>query len=430
MSRFHQHTDTQPAHVTALNLPPNTSCVLVEKRHISIEPIPMPILQPDGVLVKVIANGICGSDMHVYLCGGIGGRGGYGRTVMGHEAAGEVIAVGEHVTTHKPGDRVADLVGIAGFADCPQSNLGFRVDGVPTARMDGVISVLICAIAVLRGTTGLSRGMLSAPLSRTKITVVRFFALPADMAPHIPETVSWEEAGSIQPLAIGIQIGKRADLRAHQTVAIFGCGPIGLITAAVAHAYCAAKIIAFEINPSRVAFAKEYRSPMTGRPLIDHVYQIEPIPTGDGQVQDAEEQTPGDAKWEHAKKRMEAIIQECGLSAEEGVDRVIEASGAEDAMLHGVALCKQGGVFLQVGLSHIQTHTFPMVAVTNKELDVRGITRYTASCFPSAIDLLSRGVVDLKPLITAQFPLSRAKEAFEAVASGKEMKVIIKNQDI
>jgi D-xylulose reductase len=107
MSRYHQLTDTQPAHVTALNLPPNTSCVLVEKRRISIEPIPMPILQPDGVLVKVMANGICGSDMHVYLSGGIGGRGAYGRTVMGHEAAGEVIAVGEHVTTHKPGDRVA-----------------------------------------------------------------------------------------------------------------------------------------------------------------------------------------------------------------------------------------------------------------------------------------------------------------------------------
>ncbi|KAG2416524.1 hypothetical protein HFD88_007739 [Aspergillus terreus] len=378
MSRYHQLTDTQPAHVTALNLPPNTSCVLVEKRRISIEPIPMPILQPDGVLVKVIANGICGSDMHVYLSGGIGGRGAYGRTVMGHEAAGEVIAVGEYVTTHKPGDRVADV----------------RYCGAP------------------RNHGSLSRHVMSPSVADDN------------------NCVSWEEAGSIQPLAIGIQIGKRADLRAHQTVAIFGCGPIGLITAAVAHAYCAAKIIAFEINPSRVTFAKEYRSPMTGRPIIDRVYQIEPIPTGDGPVQDAEEQTPGDAKWEHAKKRMDAIIQECGFSAEQGVDRVIEASGAEDAMLHGVALCKQGGVFLQVGLGHIQTHTFPMVAVTNKELDVRGITRYTASCFPSAIDLLSRGVVDLKPLITAQFPLSRAKEAFEAVTSGKEMKVIIKNQEI
>ena len=71
-----------------------------------------------------------------------------------------------------------------------------------------------------------------------------------------------------------------------------------------------------------------------------------------------------------------------------------------------------------------------MLAVTNKELDVRGITSYTQSCFPSAIDMLERGVVDLKQLITIEYPLSKSQEAFEAVASGKHMKVIIKNQEI
>jgi D-xylulose reductase len=59
-----------------------------------------------------------------------------------------------------------------------------------------------------------------------------------------------------------------------------------------------------------------------------------------------------------------------------------------------------------------------------------GITRYTASCFPSAIDLLSRGVVDLKQLITKTFPLSQSRDAFEAVASGNEIKVIVKNQEV
>lgn len=58
-----------------------------------------------------------------------------------------------------------------------------------------------------------------------------------------------------------------------------------------------------------------------------------------------------------------------------------------------------------------------------------GITRYTASCFPSAIDMLNRGVVDLKPLITVTFPMTKAKEALEAVKSGKQIKVIIKNQE-
>jgi NADPH:quinone reductase-like Zn-dependent oxidoreductase len=55
----------------------------------------------------LIITGICGSDMHGYLSGGVGGRPVVEPLVMGHESAGEVIAVGEHVKTHKVGDRVA-----------------------------------------------------------------------------------------------------------------------------------------------------------------------------------------------------------------------------------------------------------------------------------------------------------------------------------
>lgn len=58
-----------------------------------------------------------------------------------------------------------------------------------------------------------------------------------------------------------------------------------------------------------------------------------------------------------------------------------------------------------------------------------GITRYTSTCFPSAIDMLSRGVVDLSQLITKTFPMTKSLEALEAVRSGKEIKVIIKNQE-
>lgn len=103
----HDTAEQTLSRVKALELPPNMSCLLVKKRTIKIEPIPAPKLQPDGVLVKVISNGICGSDMHGYLAGGVGGRPVLEPLVMGHEAAGEVVAVGELVTTHKPGDRVA-----------------------------------------------------------------------------------------------------------------------------------------------------------------------------------------------------------------------------------------------------------------------------------------------------------------------------------
>ncbi|KAI0160511.1 GroES-like protein [Xylariaceae sp. FL1272] len=401
MPHSHGNTAEQLASVSALNLPPNVSCLLTKTRTVSIEPIPLPILQSDGVLVKVIANGICGSDMHSYLAGGVGGRPMLEPTVMGHEAAGEVIAVGSDVTTHKPGDRVAVEPGLP----CR------KCINCKTGRSN------ICTTMKYCGSPG------------THGTLSKFFALPADMAPHIPDSLNWEEAGSIQPLAIGVMIGKRADIRPHKTMAIFGCGPIGLITAAVSHAYSTRKIIAFDINPKRVEFAKSYLSPLTGKPIIDHVFLVDALPSQPAGSSDGHEQTEGDYKFETAQTRMDEILRQVGLDDEGGVDTVVEASGANDAMLHGIAITKEGGIYLQVGLGHVQTHIFPTIAVTNKDLEVRGLTRYTATAFPSAIDMLRRGVVDLKPLITATFPLSRAQDAFEAVAGGNEMKVIIKNQE-
>lgn len=442
MAEFHFLNKTQPPQVTKLNLPDNTSCILLKKRNIVVKPRPMPILQPDGVLVKVVATGICGSDLHNYLAGGVGGRPVTEPIVMGHESSGEVIAVGDLVKTHKVGDRVAIEPGLP-CRRCINCKEG---------------KVNICLNMHYCGAPG-SVGSLS-----------RYFALPADMAPHIPDHLSWEEAGCIQPLAVGIQVGKRVDLRPHKTVAIFGCGPIGLISAAVAHAYSARKIIAFDNNPQRVEFAKKYISPLTGKPIIDHVFLVKDLPTsslkgshangdhangngsmangdtetlahalgedgsgagmGDGEILDEDhEETIGDKKWEWAKKIVAGFVQEAGLTAEEGVDRVVEATGAEDCMLMGIAIAKQGGNYLAVGLGHIQTNCFPTLAVTNKEINVMGITRYTASCFPSALDLLSRGVVDVKQLITKTFPLTQSTEAFEAVAAGQDMKVVIKNQE-
>lgn len=57
MSSFHFLNKVQPPQVTSLNLPDNVSCVLLKKQTISVEPTPLPILQPDGVLVKVMATG-------------------------------------------------------------------------------------------------------------------------------------------------------------------------------------------------------------------------------------------------------------------------------------------------------------------------------------------------------------------------------------
>lgn len=68
---------------------------------------------------------------------------------------------------------------------------------------------------------------------------------------------------------------------------------------------------------------------------------------------------------------------------------------------------------------------FPSLELSAKELDVRGSLRYTTGCFEDAIDLLDRGEIDLKPIITATFPLARSEEAFKAVQDGSEIKVVV-----
>ena len=62
-------------------------------------------------------------------------------------------------------------------------------------------------------------------------------------------------------------------------------------------------------------------------------------------------------------------------------------------------------------------------------MDVMGITRVTSKCFHRALDMISRGVVDLKSIITASYPLAESQQAFEAVEGGRELKVIIRNQE-
>jgi NADPH:quinone reductase-like Zn-dependent oxidoreductase len=85
-------------------------------------------------------------------------------------------------------------------------------------------------------------------------------------------------------------------------------------------------------------------------------------------------------------------------------------------------------VDVQAGLGKPVT-TFPTLKITSKELSVIGSVRYTGNCFQTAIDMMARGAVNLKPLITKTYPLAKCQEAFEAVRAGVEIKIIVMNQE-
>ncbi|KAH8782041.1 xylitol dehydrogenase [Hyaloscypha sp. PMI_1271] len=328
-------------------------------------------LGEEDVLVEVISTGICGSDAHVWESNPAKAP-----PVLGHESAGKISKVGSKVTSRTVGQRVAIEPGFA-LRRCE-----FCIRGNPN----------ICANLAYCDHT--ENG-----------TLTQYFVCPAHMTVPIPESVSWLEAGCIQPLAIAVQLGRRANMRAHQTVAVFGCGRLGLLVMAVARAYGAKKIIAFDIEQSRVDFAVKYNADI-GVVCPFNTDKVEPLT--------------------FATDFMNKIIAEHGLGS--GVDLTIEATGAEACVQMAVVLTKSGGTFIQAGLGKSLT-SVPLFLFTAKELTMKGTVRYTPGCFADAIDLLARKVVNLAPLITSTYPLTKANDAFKAQAARKDIKIVIMNQE-
>ncbi|KAI1865757.1 hypothetical protein JX265_008080 [Neoarthrinium moseri] len=350
----------------------NRACVWVGPRQVEVQQRPIEPVGENDVLVKVISTGICGSDCHNWESASVSKQ-----LVLGHESSGIIEKVGPAVKDRTVGQRVAVEPGFA---------------------------CMTCEFCV-RGNPNICANLKYCGLDPTDGTLSQYVTVKSSMTVPIPENVSWEEAGSIQPLAIAVQLGRRASLNAHQTMAIFGCGPLGLLILAVAKAYGVRKVIVFDIEQSRVDFAVKYGAD-TGV-----------VPPQKGQ---------GIESLAFAQDYANQIVKQHDIGS--GFDIAVEASGAEICSQMAICMLKNGGTCIQAGLGKPLT-SVPLFLLTAKELSIKGIVRYTPGCFADAIDLLSRKKVDLKPLITSTYPLTRCSEAFEAQHARKEIKIVIMNQE-
>ncbi|KAK6084683.1 d-xylulose reductase a [Seiridium cupressi] len=350
----------------------NRACVWVGPRKLEVQERPIQPLGDNDVLVKVISTGICGSDCHNWESASVSKQ-----LVLGHESSGIIEKVGPAVKDRTVGQRVAVEPGFA----CMECE--FCIRGNPN----------ICANLKYCG------------LDPTDGTLCQYATVRASMTVPIPENVSWEEAGAIQPLAIAVQLGRRAGLNSHQTLAIFGCGPLGLLILAVAKAYGVRKVIMFDVEQSRVDFAIKYGADV-------------------GIVSPKKEE--GIEALAFAQDYAKQVIPEHELGS--GLDVAVEASGAEVCTQMAVCMLKNGGTCIQAGLGK-PLSSVPLFLLTAKELNIKGTVRYTPGCFADAIDLLSRKKVDLKPLITSTYPLTKCSEAFEAQHARKDIKIVIMNQE-
>src|ERR1700694_5299007 len=183
------------------------SIQLVAPRRLESREMPMPPDPAVGeVLVRLRAVGICGSDMHWYKEGGIGSSPAIYPQVLGHEPAGEVVAVGKGVDGIRVGQRVIVEPAIT-CGECESCRSGHHNN---------------CVTSIFMG------GPEMAGLFR------EYAIMPARNAVPIPAHMSFEEATIIEPLSVMLHVLELVDIHLGDTVAVMGAGPIGLLMATMA----------------------------------------------------------------------------------------------------------------------------------------------------------------------------------------------------
>lgn len=295
--------------------------------------------------------------------------------MLGHESSGTIVEVGNEVKNVKVGQRVA------------------IEPGIPCRHCD------YCR----GGEYNLCPDTIFAATPPWDGTLAKYYIVASDFVYPIPDHMNLEEGALVEPVSVAVQIAKVADLRANQTVLVFGCGPIGVLCQAVAKAYGAKKVIGVDVVQSRLDFAKSFGA--------DGVF-MSPKPE------------PGVDPVEHSEKVAALIKKQFDLG--EGPEVVLECTGAEPCIQAGVFATKKGGTYVQAGMGK-ENVVFPITTACIRALNIKGSIRYTTGVYPAAVDLVASGKVDVKRLITNRYKFEEAEKAFELVKAGNEgvFKVVI-----
>lgn len=324
---------------------------------ISLEDRPVPILlEETDAVVKVTLSTICMSDLHIM-------RGAVPRavpeTVLGHEFVGEVVSVGEQVRTLRPGDRVAANC-ITFCGECYFCKKGF-INNCQNGGWE-----LGCRI------DGCQAEYVRVPFAEQGLT-------------KIPEQVTDENAlfvGDI--LSSGYFGAELCDITPGDTIAVIGAGPVGLCGMLCARLFGAAKIIAMDIDPYRLSFAKE-------QGLADVII------------------SPTEADWE------KTIAKE---THGRGADGVIEAAGGKDTFDIAWKIARPNSVVALIAM-YEENQTFPLPSMYGKNLIFKTGGVDAVHC-ERLMELIAAGKINTDFLITHKAPLNDILKGYEVFGERKD----------
>jgi threonine 3-dehydrogenase len=313
----------------------------------------------DEVLVRVEAASVCGTDVHIERWDAWAQENfGPPPMIFGHEMAGTVVARGPGADRVHIGELVAAETHIADWT-CYQCMTG-RAHVCQHLRILGVH---------LPG------------------TFAQYAVIPERNA-WVTEGLSAEVAAMQEPMGNAVHAAFVEEI-AGQTVAVLGCGPIGLMAVGIARIAGARTVFATDINPERLALARQMGADETLDARTDVAAELRRMTDGNG------------------------------------VDVVLEMSGAEPALHQGLAAVTNGG-----RVSLLGTHTKPATVDLSEEIIFKGIRVYGITgrrlfeTWYRTTALLEEGL-DLSPIITHRLPLSEFATAFDLVASGHAGKVVL-----
>jgi L-iditol 2-dehydrogenase len=314
---------------------------------------PVPAPAAGHVLVAVRSVGVCGSDVHYFEHGRIGDFVVREPLVLGHEVSGVIVATGDGIDSGRIGSRVAVEPGTAcgrcGQCKAGRYNLCPDMQFFATPPVDGALA--------------------------------EYVQVRADLAFDLPDSVSDDAAALLEPLSVGIWANRKAGLTAGGSVLIAGAGPIGLVTAQVARALGATRIVVSDIAPHRLAAAE--RNGATSTLLAADVL------AADG----------------------------------EDFHAFIDCSGAPSAISAGFRSLRPGGVAVLVGMGPDELR-LPFGLLQQRELTVTGTFRY-ANTWPTAIALAASGSVDVDALVTDRYSLADAAQALASTTTEGTIKSVI-----
>jgi L-idonate 5-dehydrogenase len=336
--------------------------VIHAPKDLRVEAIAAVPVGPHEVLVRIEAGGICGSDLHYYHHGGFGTVRIREPMVLGHEIAGTIEEVGHDVAGLAPGQRVA----VNPSRPCEECR--YCREGLHNHCLDMRFFGSAMRFPHVQGAF------------RETLTVDERQAIP------VAPTLTIAEAAMAEPLAVCLHAVNRAGALMGKKILVTGCGPIGALCVVAARFGGAAEIVATDVSP----FPLQVATRMGASRVIDVAREPEAL---------------------------------AGYAADKGTfDVLLEASGNQVALRGALDVLRPGAIAVQVGLGGGDM-TLPVNVIVAKEIQLRGTFRFDDE-FRLAVDLMGKGLVDVKPLISATLPFERAVEAFDLASDrGRAMKV-------